>query len=72
MTLVRGQGRLEQRGQVFEALINWSSNGDHKDLLGSNKPGPSEALTGSSQAPLPVLPVPDVVQYMQKDMDHLL
>ncbi len=60
MISVRGQGRLAQRGQASEALTNRFNNGNYKDPLGSNKPGPSEAPTGPEapagppQAPLPV------------------
>ncbi len=51
MTSVRGQCRPAQRGQASEAPTDpLSSNGDHKDPLESNKPGPSEAPT-SSKAP---------------------
>ncbi len=76
MTLVRGQGYLARKGQASEAPTDQSNDGNHKDSLGSNKPGPSEASTGSEapagppQAPPPT--APDVTQYTQKNMDHLL
>ncbi len=75
MTLVRERGRPAQRSQVFEAPINRSNDGDHKDPLGSNKPGPSEALEapiGPPKTPLPTLPAPDIVRYTQKDINYLL
>ncbi len=47
MTSVRGQGRPTQRGQASEVPTDLpSSNGDHENSLGSNKPGLSEAPTG--------------------------
>ncbi len=48
MTSVRGQRRPIQRGQAPKAPTRpLSSNGNHKDLLGSNKPRSSEAPIGS-------------------------
>ncbi len=48
MTLVRGRGWLARRGQASKVPTGpHSSNKDHEDSLGSNKPGSSEALTGS-------------------------
>ncbi len=48
MTSVRGQGRPVYRGQASEAPTSPPiSNGDHKDPLGSNKPGLSKASAGS-------------------------
>ncbi len=75
MTSVRGRGRPVWRGQASKAPTDWSNNGDHKNSLGSNKPGPSEAPIRSEaparppHAPPPA--APDVAQYIQKDMDHL-
>ncbi len=72
MTSVRGRVRPARRGQDFEAP---SSNGDHENPPGSNKPGPSKALEAPIRplkAPLPTLPNPDVTRYTQKDMDHVL
>ncbi len=76
MTSIKRRGRPAWRGQVSEALTNWSNNGDQKDPLGSNKSGPSktpiepEAPAEPSQAPPPT--APDVAQYTQKNMDDLL
>ncbi len=50
MTLVRGQSRSIQRSQASEALTgplsNKSNDREYENLLGSNKPGPSEAFAG--------------------------
>ncbi len=76
MTLVRGRGWLAWRGQASKALTNQSNDGDYEDPLGSNKSGHAEAPigpeapTGPPQAPPPA--APNVAQYMQKNMDHLL
>ena len=52
---VRGQKRLAWRSQASEAFIGLTSNksddGDHNDLLGSDKPGLSEAPTRLFKAP---------------------
>ncbi len=63
MTLVRGQGRLVQRGQASETPIGPLSNKsddedheDHKNPLRSNKPGISEALTGPEAPTRPESP----------------
>ncbi len=84
MTSVRRRGQPARRCQAFEAP---SSNGDYEDPLGSNESGSSETPAGSeaparSETPevpigppetlLPAPPAPNVAQYMQKDMDHLL
>ncbi len=54
MTSVGGQGQPVRRGQASEALTGLlSSNGDHEDHLGSNKPGPSEAPAGSEAPEAP-------------------
>ncbi len=50
MTSVRERSRPARRGQASKAPTgplssNKSNNGDHKDPLGSNKLGPSEAPT---------------------------
>ncbi len=87
MTSVRGRGRPVCRGQAFEAPTGPpSSNGDHKDPLGSNKSGPSEAFAGSEalagplEAPpgspqAPPLPIPQdsgVNRYSQQDLDRII
>ncbi len=57
MTSVRGRGRPVRRGQASEALTSPpSSNGDYEDPLGSNKPGLSEAPTGSEAPEAPAGP----------------
>ncbi len=54
MTSVRGRGQPVYRGQASEVLTGpFSSNGDHEDPLGSNKPGPSEAPAGSEAPEAP-------------------
>ncbi len=87
MTSVRGRGRPTRRGQASKALTSPpSSNGDHKDLLGSNELGPSKASAGSkaperpSEAPprplqAPPLSVPQdpsVNRYSQQDLDRII
>ncbi len=76
MTLVRRRGRPAHKGQASKALTSPSlSNGDQKDPLESNEPGPSEAPEapiGPLEAPLPTPPAPDVARYMRKDMNYLL
>ncbi len=87
MTSVRGRVRPARRGQAFEAPTGPpSSNGDHKNPLGSNKPGPSEApagseaLAGPPQAPprplqAPPLPVPQdpgANCYSQQNLDRII
>ncbi len=48
MTSVRGRGQPARRGQISETLTGpLSSNEDHEDPQGSNKPGPSQTPTGS-------------------------
>ncbi len=57
MTSVREQGQPTQRSQAFEAPTGSpSSNGDHKDPLGLNKPRPSEAHAGSKALAGPEIP----------------
>ncbi len=52
MTSIKGRGQLARRSHASKAPTGPPlSNGDHKDFLGSNKPGLSEALAGS-KAPL--------------------
>ena len=69
MTSVQRRRRFVYRGQAPKVPIgptsNRSNNEDHKDPLGSNKPGPSEAPTrpfkapaGAHQAPLAQDPGP--------------
>ena len=80
MTLVRGQNRLAHRPRASEAptgLSSIRSNNDHKDPLGSNKPGPPkappeppEAFPGPSQAPSPH--DPDANCYSQRDLDRII
>ena len=53
MTSVRRQGCPTHRGQASKAPTNLSSvksNNNHKNPLGSNKPGPFKALPGSFEA----------------------
>ncbi len=86
MTSVRGRDQPICRGQASEAPTGLpSSNGDHKDPLGSNKSGPFEAPAGSeaptgppetppgpSQAPpLPVPKDPGTNRYSQQDLDRI-
>ncbi len=57
MTSVRGRGRPVRRGPASEAPTGPpSSNGDYEDPLGSNEPGPSEALNGSEASEAPAGP----------------
>ncbi len=90
MTLVWGQGHRAQRNQASEATTSPSSNKfdnrNHKDSLGSNKPGPSEALArcsevsaGPYEAFAVSLQTPsskaleiNVVWFMQKDLDQII
>ena len=55
MISVQRRGRPARRGQVSEGAIcpasNKSNDKDHKDPLGSNKLGPSEALIRPFEAP---------------------
>ena len=77
MTSIREQSCFIQKSQAFEAPINRFNDRDYKDPLRLNKsrsskaPTKSEAFAGPSWAPLPP-EAPDIVRYMQKDMDHLL
>ncbi len=74
MTSVRGRGQPVWTSQASEASTNWFNNGDHKDPLGLNKrrpfEAPTEALVRPSQTPSAM--APDIAQYTQKNMDHLL
>ncbi len=82
MTSVRGRGRTPSRGQASEAPTGPpSSNRDHEDLLGSDKPGPSEAPAGPPKAlsgPPQALSLPNVPQdpgtnrYSQQDLDRII
>ncbi len=87
MNSVRGRGQPTQRGQASKASTGSpSSNGDHEDPLGLNKPGPSEAPAGSEalagpleasprppQAPpLPVPQDPGANRYSQQDLDRII
>ncbi len=87
MTSVRGCGRPVCRGQASEAPTGPpSSNGDHKDPLGSNKSGPSKALTSSKAptgppeappGPPQALPLripqdPGANRYSQQDPDRII
>ncbi len=89
ITSVRGQSCPAQRNQTFKALIgllsNMSDDGDYKDPLESNKPGPSKALARlkaptrpeapnrSLQAPpLSIFQDPDANQYSQQDLDRII
>ena len=61
MTLVKGRGRFAYRARAFEAPtspFSVRSNDDKKDLLGANKPGPSEAPSRSGSGPLEALSGP--------------
>ena len=74
MTLVQGQGEPTQRSQAFEPSTDWSNNKNHENLQELNKPEPfetPEAPIGPSKTQFPILPTPDIAQYIQKDMDHL-
>ncbi len=57
MTSLRGQGRPIRRGQASKAPTGPPlSNEDHENPLVSNKPGLSEALTGSKALARPKTP----------------
>ncbi len=87
MTSVRRRGRPTQRSLASKAPTDpFSFNGDHKDPLGSNKLGPSEApacseaSAGSPEAPLgppqaPLLSMPQdpgANRYSQQDLDRFI
>ena len=84
MTSVQEQGRPAQKNRASEAPTDWFNNRDHENPLKSNKPGlpkASEAPMGPFKTLKPptrlfvtllLVPlVPDVAQYIQKDIDHL-
>ncbi len=82
MTSVRGRDRLARRDQTSKAPTGPpSSNRDHKNPLGSDKPGPSKALTGAPETPPGLLqapPLPNIPQdpgtnrYNQQDLDRII
>ncbi len=58
MTPVKGRGRPVRRGQASKAPTGPpSSNGNHEDPLGSNKPGLSETSAGSETPEAPTGPL---------------
>ncbi len=90
MTSVKRRGQPAQRVQTSEVPTgppssNRSDDGDHKDPLESNKPGPSkapirpetpagpEAPLGPPQAPsLPIPQDPGAHRYSQQDLDRII
>ncbi len=75
MIFVRGQV-CPAKGQASEALTgllsNRSDNGDYKNFLESNKPGPSKASARPFQALSLKTSKMDVVWFIQKDLDQII
>ncbi len=82
MTSVRGRGQPAQRSQASKVPTSFSSsnksaNGDHKDPLRSNEPGPFEASAEASGGPLqappfPILQDPGANHYSQQNLDKII